>query len=299
MMVAMAAQPGTTFGTTKGGEGLRGSQLNSGTIRHDPDLRALGSRSGAFTLIELLLAISIFSIVLVAMSTVFYSALQLRNKTAAAIDEAVPLQRALAVMKHDLANLVAPGGILSGTLQSQLMGTGQSSSSSSTSSSSSQSQAAFGSAMTMIPISSAASSSPFFFTSTGTISDAVPWADIQQVCYILTQPTNHAAGMSLVRCSTRNLLPITSPDLPEREWLLDGVQDMLFLYYDGFQWQNVWDTTQTTNTLPLAIKVQIQLVPEPGSAGRLGRSPIELVVPIDVQARTNQTAQATQTGGTS
>ena len=252
-------------------------------------------RDGGFTLIELLLAMVIFSIVLVAMNMVFYSALRLRNKTAAVFEEALPLQRTLSVMKHDLANLVVPGGILSGTLQSTLAGTAQSTQTSS--SSSGQSQALIGSAMTMIPIAGALESSPFFFTSTGTISDTGPWADIQQVSYILMQPTNNTPGKSLVRCVTRNLLPITSPDPPDREWLLNGVQDLLFYYYDGQQWQNVWDTTQTTNTLPLAIKVQILLLPEPGQ--RVAPSPIELVVPIDVQTRTNQTTQSTSTGGTS
>src|SRR5215472_15632853 len=78
-------------------------------------------RKDAFTLIELLLAITIFSIVLIAMNTVFYAALRLRNNTAEALDEALPLQRAVAVIQRDLANIVPPGGILSGTLQSTPM----------------------------------------------------------------------------------------------------------------------------------------------------------------------------------
>ena len=172
-----------------------------------------------------------------------------------------------------------------------------SSSSSASSSSSGQSQASQNLALTMMPIPGALEYSPFFFTSTGTINDTVPWADIQQVCYVLMQPTNHTAGKSLVRCVTRNLLPIASADPPQMEWLLNGVQDMAFLFYDGFQWQNVWDSTQTTNTLPLAIKVQLQMVPEPGA--RIATDPLELVVPIDVRARTNLTAQATNTAGAS
>jgi len=253
----------------------------------------------AFTLIELLLAISIFSIVLVAMSMVFYSALQLRNKTARALDEAIPLQRALAVMKLDLVNIVAPGGVLSGTLQSTMSSGLQSmvssgSSSSSSSSSSGQSTTSSGNNLTMVPIPGALSYGPYFFTSTGTISDTMPWADIQQVCYVLMQPTHHTAGKSLVRCVTRNLLPVVSADPPQMEWLLNGVQDMAFLYYDGLQWQNTWDSTQMTNTLPLAIKVQLQMLAEPGA--RTAPDPIELLVPIDVQSRTNQT---TSTGGAS
>lgn len=240
----------------------------------------------AFTLIELLLAITIFSIVIIAMNTVFYAALRLRNNTAEAFDESVPLQRALTVMRQDLANIVPPGGILSGTLQSTPMyGLTQTNGSS---------QPTEGSATTMMPVLGAVESSPFFFTSTGLISDGVPWADIQQVSYVLMQPTNNTAGKSLVRCVTRNLLPVNAPDQPEKEWLLNGVQDLVFQYYDGLQWETTWDTTLTTNTLPLAIKVQIFMTPKPGQT--VAQMPLELLVPLDVQGRTNQTSQASSTG---
>jgi len=73
------------------------------------------------------------------------------------------------------------------------------------------------------------------------------------------------------------------------------VQDMTFLYYDGLQWVPTWDTTQMTNTLPWAIKVQLLLTPKPGQM--VAQAPIELVVPLDVQGRTNQTSQASSTGG--
>ncbi len=258
----------------------------------------LRRRARAFTLIELLLALTIFSIVLVAMTMVFYAALRLRNKTDEAFNQAAPLQRTLALMKRDLANLVVPGGILSGSLQSStlldmgsLMQTTSSSSSSSSSSSALQ-----GSALTMLPVAGAVESSPFFFTSTGTIGDALPWADIQQVSYVLMQPTNNTPGRTLVRCVTRNLLPVITADPPEQEPLLNGVQNLAFLFYDGLQWQDVWDSTQMTNALPLAIKVQIQLLPEPGQ--RTAPWPVELVVPIDVQARTNQTTQASSESST-
>jgi general secretion pathway protein J len=252
--------------------------------RHNSD-RAYG-----FTLIELLLAITIFSIVLIAMNTVFYAALRLRNNTAEAFDQALPLDRAVSVIQHDLANLVPPGGIMAGPLQSTpVYGMSQSTNSNSI-------MATEGSAMTMVPIPGAIEPSPFFFTTTGTISDSVPWADLQQVAYVLMQPTNGTPGKSLVRCVTRNLLPVSAPDPPAQEWLLDGVQDITFLYYDGMQWQNFWDTTLMTNTLPLAIKVQIQMMPQPGQT--IAQLPIELVVPIDVLGRTNTSSQAsTSTGG--
>src|SRR5947208_8795431 len=75
-------------------------------------------QQGAFTLLELLLAVLVFSIVLAAIHTVFFSALRLRNKTSDAIERSLPLQQTIAIIKRDLANLVPPGGTLSGQLQS-------------------------------------------------------------------------------------------------------------------------------------------------------------------------------------
>ena len=255
-----------------------------------------GGLSG-FTLIEILLAVTVFSIVLAAISTVFYSALRLRNKSAAAFDLAIPRQRALALMRQDMANLVAPGGTLSGSLQSTLLNTtttssGSSSSSASATSSSSSLLTASGTPLTAIPIMGAVDASPYFYTATGALEDTSPWADIQQVCYVLMSPSNTTTqGKDLVRCVTRNLLPVATPDLPTQERLVGGVQEMVFQFYDGNQWQTTWDTTLTTNTLPLAIKVQLQFAPE--SEQQPLPPPVELVVPILVQARTNQTAQTT------
>ena len=70
-------------------------------------------------------------------------------------------------------------------------------------------------------------------------------------------------------------------------------------YWDGTQWRDSWDstiadpTTGLTNMLPQAIKVQIQLAaPQSTARAFAAVAPIELVVPVTVQAPTNRTAQA-------
>ena len=71
----------------------------------------------AFTLIELLLAMTIFALVLSAVTGVFYGAMRLRSRTTEAIEEALPVQRALAILRKDLAGIVLPRG----TIQSNLV----------------------------------------------------------------------------------------------------------------------------------------------------------------------------------
>lgn len=231
-----------------------------------------------FTLIEILIATTAFAIVLAAINGVYYSAIRLRNKTTLALDDAAPIEHGLATIKRDLLNIVAPGGTLSGTLQS-------------TSSSNKL----------------AGQASPNFYTSTGTIDETTPWSDMQRVSYLLVAPTNTGFGNDLVRSVSRNLLP-SLQDEYTRQRLMSGVQTLTFLYYDGNQWRDSWDSTTPnlstglSNTLPNAIKVQLQLASPAGrGSGRASSaepvasrrdSAIELVVPIRVQAPTNQTQQA-------
>jgi hypothetical protein len=86
---------------------------------------------------------------------------------------------------------------------------------------------------------------------------------------------------------------MTTPDV-EDQLMLSGVESVKFTCYDGAQWQDTWDTTGATSTftnLPVAVRVDIQMT----GGGAANLQPIELVVPIDVQARTN--AVLTTTSG--
>ena len=221
-----------------------------------------------FTLIEVLLAVAAFGIVLASINTVYFSALRLRNKTAAGIDEAVPREHALAIIKRDLSNLVVPGGTLSGAFQT-----------------------------TSLSNMVAGQSSPTFCTTSATMDDLSPWSEIQRVSYVLVDSTNRSSGgRDLVRAVTRNLLPSVAQDQPDQQWLLSGVQALVFQYHDGSQWRDSWDSTVAdsvtgeTNTLPKAIKVQLELYSE--VRGRVQPPPIELVVPVVVHSRTNEVQQA-------
>jgi type II secretion system protein J len=214
--------------------------------------------SGAFTLLELLLAIMIISIVLVAINGVFFTALHLRDATINAIEASLPAEEAFEVMQNDLANLAAStNGVLIGPLQT-----------------------------TTLTNALPDQIGPDFYTSGGELDGMVPWGDIQKIDYLLSTPTNgvRRPGRDLIRAVTHNLLPLTQPPQPDEEHaILSGVQSLTFLYYDGTQWDPNWDTTQQTN-LPQAIKVQIQMAVAPGFAPE---APMELVVPVDVLLNTN------------
>ena len=228
----------------------------------------------AFTLLEVLLALLILAMVLGVVHAIFHGALKLRNQAELAFEQSIPLQHAVSMIKRDFANLTVPGGTLSGTFQTTLT-TG----SSSTSLSHAGQQVG-----------------PVIYTASGTISDADTWSEMRRVTYYLTPSTNVGFGLDLVRSVARNLLPVSQDDYSDQR-LMTGVDNVIFEYYDGSQWATTWDSTATssstgsTNTLPSGVRIQIALAAE---AGQMAPEPIQIIVPISVQASTNSTSS---TGG--
>jgi hypothetical protein len=75
--------------------------------------------------------------------------------------------------------------------------------------------------------------------------------------------------------------------------MLSGVASIKFTCFDGAQWQDTWDTTSMTSVntnLPLAVRVDIQMAGNSAANAQ----PIEIVVPIDSQSRTNAVITVTQ-----
>ncbi|MDE3099542.1 MAG: GspJ family type II secretion system protein [Verrucomicrobiota bacterium] len=215
----------------------------------------------AFTLIEMILAIGVAALVLAAINAVFFAALRLRDATQAAVDGAAPVEQALSVMGRDLACAVPPkpGGVLSGDFRAGA-------------------------------IRSAGVSGPAaieLYTASGRLSASEPWGDIQRVTYELKPPRNrNEAGMELVRSVARNLLTAATPTV-ENQRMLSGVAGIQFTCFDGAQWLGTWDTTDSTagdTNLPLAVRVTIQM-----AGGDNASAPVELLVPIDAQSRSNAT----------
>jgi type II secretion system protein J len=221
-----------------------------------------------FTLVEMILAVGVAALALAVVGGVFFTAVHLRDVTQTAVDQATPVEQALAVMRRDLEGAVTPTNgttkILSGDFR---VGT----------------------------LTSPGISQPVaieMFTATGGLRDDAPWGDIQRVTYELRDPTDrNEPGKDLYRTVTRNLLSASAvPDVND-QWMLGGVQGIEFLCYDGSQWSDTWDTTGVTSVntnLPLAVLVRIQLA----GNNPANTQPIEMLVPIDSQSRTNAVLNA-------
>jgi type II secretion system protein J len=234
-------------------------------------MRPRGHLQG-FTLVEVLVATVCIAIIILALNSAIYTAMRLRTKTTEHVEKAVPVQHALTLMSRDLQGIMASNGTMAGSLTAGI------------------------SLSTASSLTGASQPGAIQFrTSTGVISDdeEVFWGDVQNVSYYLRQSTTNDAvsGMELVRGVTRNLLAVNTNDLTELP-LLDGVKSLEYLFYDGTQWTNGWDSTTASPSMPLAIKLMITMMPEEDQT--TVPTPFEITVPVVVQTRSNAPAS---TGG--
>jgi type II secretion system protein J len=220
-----------------------------------------------FTLIEMILAIGVAALVLLSIHTVLFSGLRLRDATSDMVDAATPVDLALTTLRRDLQCVVTPTNGTSKVLSGDFR------------------------AGSVNSIGVNGNVAVEMFTATGALSANAPWGDIQRVTYELRSPAdNSAVGKELVRSVMRNLLSLATPQVDD-QLMLSGVDNIKVSCYDGTQWQDTWDTTGVTSSntnLPVAVRVDIQMSGANNSAG-----PIEIVVPIDAQARTNMVISTT------
>jgi hypothetical protein len=202
-----------------------------------------------------MLALSISAIVLVAISMAFVGALRLRDHTEASLEQSLPAEHALDLIRRDLKNSVAPGFMLAGPLQSGAFQGGAD-----------------------------VNDGIQLYTTTGLLTPNQPWAEIQKISYGLQSPSDStSSGKDLIRAVTRNLLS-TGPEDEDDQFVMSGVQSLTFSYFDGSQWLDTWDDTTQTN-LPFAVRVNLQLAAPTSDSPQ--PKPVQLLVPLMTKVDTN------------
>ncbi len=210
-----------------------------------------------FTLMELLLGIAVGAVILIVIQTTFFGALRLHNTTHRRIDADLVVQRALGIIRRDLAGLMLPGGTMVGQLQTS----------------------SFTSSMTQ---TAGERVSPDFFTNSGRIDGWTPFSELQQVAYYLAPSPEANDVKDLVRVVTRNLISVQEP-APDEQVVLHGVAAVTVMFYDGIAWTDTWDS-ETSSTLPRAIKFSLTMASE---NAQVSLDPIELDVPVLVTTTTS------------
>lgn len=237
--------------------------------RGEAPLGAESRVTSAFTLVEVLLAMAICAIVLVAIQAVFATAVRLRDRTSSAVTEGLPVERSFEMLRRDLKGAVGPGGFLAGDFKCGVPTVG---------------------ANMGLTGEAAGGLGLDFFTATGLISDTAPWGDVQEVFYEVRASTDpDRPGQELVRAANRNLLSTTLAT-PDSQTLLKGISSVELDCYDGFQWRNYWDTSSGDTNLPLAVRIRIHLASPGEERATSTQQPLEMTVPLTTVTRTNFTA---------
>jgi len=216
---------------------------------------------GGFTLLELLTATAMFAVIVVALYTVFYGALRMRERAHDTFEERLPQDALIALLHRDLSCAPVPTGILAGAFLGEKIEEG-------------------GQRLDRLEL----------YTASAVVDENDPWGDLQKVSLFTETPEDpdEFEGRDLLRETTRNLLASTEEE-PEEQRLIHGLESLEFQYYDGEEWQDSWDSTTQGNALPLAVRIQIQFrSDEEGSRSQL---PIDVIVPMAAGTSTVESAQ--------
>ncbi len=131
-----------------------------------------------------------------------------------------------------------------------------------------------------------------FYTS-GPEPRASVQGDVRGIEYT-TVAASGSTGQNLVRRVTSNLLAqvtLTPPD----QVICQNVDTLEFWYYDGSDWQDSWDSTLLNNTLPMAVKFTLTLLPE--KRGDPARSTTRIVPIACYNPSSSTTSTTSGTGG--
>jgi len=242
--------------------------------------RMTRNRNAGFTLLELLAATAMFCILVGVLHNMLFGALNLRNTTFRAIEQALPRDQLALIIRRDLTNMVAPSGVLAGPITA-----------------------------TPEEEQGVAADTINFFTTSGVVTELEPWGDVQQVEYRLEVPEDRDTdlGYDFVREVTRNLLPSSVEEEDDEmllEWtMMRGVKSLEMLYWDGKDWQESWDSTTLDNANPEAVRLRIEFVN--GDKDLEPEHPLEITCQIAAQPRAtpsdstveSSSGGSSQTGG--
>lgn len=182
-----------------------------------------------FTLLELILALGMISMLAVSLYATLRVAFKARESATAGILPMRSANIAMEMLEQDLESALPPTGVLAGAFIGQHLGDAMSSS----------------------------DTLEFYCIGTSDAIDPPRSAGIRRVSLgVMASPDGR--GNVLIRRIYSNLLSPTEA-VPDDEILCRNVRSFSMRYFDGTSWQDDWDSTQMGDVLPVAVEVNLTI----------------------------------------
>jgi type II secretion system protein J len=185
----------------------------------------------AFTLLELLVAMSLMVVVAACLYTALYTGFRARRSALAAVEPTFQAVNAIELVKRDIAGILP----LDGVLAEAFLGTND--------------RSTKGEDSDYVE---------FYTTNIHADTDELIGGLGKIELMLETDTDEDRENFRLIRRITRNLLSPKDVD-PEEQVLCRNVVSLNLRYLDEGGWLDEWDSTADANSLPLAMEVDIQL----------------------------------------
>ncbi len=224
--------------------GLRISDCGLGVralFNPQSEIRNPQSTRSAFTLLELIVAMSLMVVVSSCLYTSLYTGFRAYRSAQAAVDPTSTAINVIELIKQDIGGVLPPGGTLAGafigTDSGGLKGVDTDS-------------------LELYTTHVYVADTP---SDGRTTTNTPPVGGIGKVALLLEEDSETKDGTYLLlRQVTTDLLAPREME-PEEQVLCRDVVSLNFRYYDGSGWVDSWDSTTDSNSLPLAVEVDIQI----------------------------------------
>jgi type II secretion system protein J len=195
-------------------------------------MRRRTSQSG-FTLLELILALGMISMLAVSLYATLRVAFKARDSATAGILPMRSANVAMEMLAQDLESALPPTGLLAGAFIGIQAG----------------------------DANARMDTLEFYCVGTSDSLEPPRSAGMRRVNLGMVQSPD-GQGYVLVRRSNSNLLSPTEV-APDEEVLCRNVRSFSLRYFDGSLWHEEWDSTQMGDVLPMAVEVSIQIQTSP------------------------------------
>ena len=185
----------------------------------------------AFTLLELLVAMTLMVVTASCLYTALYTGFKARRSALSAVEPTSLAINAIELVKQDILGILPADGVLAGPF----LGI--------------NSPGADG----------VDADSLQFYTTHIYADDDYPAGGLGKIELALEEDTDEdRENYRLVRRVTSNLLPPRTVE-PDEQVLCRDVTSLNLMYFDGESWVDEWDSTADANSLPLAVHIDIQV----------------------------------------